>query len=100
MSSPERSEDYKVGERIDHVAAMTLNDSDHSMATRLYQNTAKAHFDAQAMTASPAGRRLVYGGHVMSVCKALSYDGLENVLTILAIHGGRHVSPSFAGDTL
>ena len=93
-------EDYAVGERIDHGAAMTVNDSDHSLATRLYQNTAKAHFDAHAMAATAMGRRLVYGGHVMSLCKSLAYDGLENVLGMLAIHGGSHVAPVFAGDTL
>lgn len=93
-------EDYRVGERIDHLGAMTINDSDHSIATRLYQNTAKAHFDGFAMSETPAGKRLVYGGHIMSICKALSYDGLENALGILAINGGSHVSPSYAGDTI
>ncbi len=93
-------EDYAPGERIDHPAGMTINESDHASATRLYQNTAKAHFDAQLMSASPMRRRLVYGGHVMSLCKSLSYDGLENVLTLLAINGGSHLAPSFAGDTL
>lgn len=93
-------DDYAAGERIDHGGAMTVNDSDHSMATRLYQNTARAHFDAHAMAATPMGRRLVYGGHVMSLCKSLAYDGLENMLGILAINGGSHVAPTFAGDTL
>ncbi|HWT35318.1 MAG TPA: MaoC family dehydratase [Paraburkholderia sp.] len=91
-------EDYEIGERIDHPGAMTVNDSDHSIATRLYQNTAKAHFDARAAVAG--GKRLVYGGHVMSICKALGYDGLENALSILAINAGSHVNPTFAGDTL
>lgn len=93
-------QDYEPGERIDHDAAMTINDSDHSLATRLYQNAAKAHFDAHRMARQPQGRRLVYGGHVISLCKALAYDGLENVLSILAINGGSHVNPSFAGDTI
>lgn len=93
-------EDYAVGERIDHGGAMTVNDSDHSSATRLYQNTAKAHFDAHSMAGNPMGRRLVYGGHVMSICKSLAYDGLENVLGLLAINAGSHVAPVFAGDTL
>ena len=92
-------DDYEVGERIDHPGAMAVNDSDHSIATRLYQNTAKAHFDARAASAG-GGRRLVYGGHVMSLCKALAYDGLENALTMLAINAGSHVNPTFAGDTL
>ncbi|WP_322102978.1 MaoC family dehydratase [Paraburkholderia sp. J41] len=92
-------EDYAVGERIDHPGAMAVNDSDHSIATRLYQNTAKAHFDARAASANE-GRRLVYGGHVMSICKALAYDGIENALTMLAINAGTHVNPTLAGDTL
>lgn len=92
-------EDYAVGERIDHPGAMTINDSDHSIATRLYQNTARAHFDGHAM-ASNGGQRLVYGGHIISVCHALAYDGLENGLSILAINGGSHVNPTHAGDTI
>lgn len=92
-------DDYVVGERIDHPGAMTINDSDHSLATRLYQNTARAHFDGHAM-ALAGGQRLVYGGHVISVCRALAYDGLENGLSILAINGGSHVNPTHAGDTI
>jgi 2-methylfumaryl-CoA hydratase len=93
-------EDYAPGERIDHPSAMTINDSDHSLATRLYQNTAKVHFDARLMAATPAGKRLVYGGHIISVCRALAYDGLENVLGVLALNGGSHVAPTYAGDTV
>ncbi len=96
---PDLWEDYEVGERIDHLAAMTINDSDHSTATRLYQNTARAHFDGFAM-ARRGGQRLVYGGHIISICKALSYDGLENCLAMLAINGGSHVNPTYAGDTI
>jgi 2-methylfumaryl-CoA hydratase len=93
-------EDYQPDERIDHLNAMTINDSDHSMATRLYQNTAKVHFDARLMATTPAGKRLVYGGHIISVCRALAYDGLENVLGVLALNGGSHVAPTYAGDTI
>jgi 2-methylfumaryl-CoA hydratase len=52
------------------------------------------------MARLPAGKRLVYGGHVMSICRSLAYDGLENGLGILAINGGSHVNPVFSGDTL
>jgi 2-methylfumaryl-CoA hydratase len=92
-------DDYAIGERIDHPGAMTINDSDHSIATRLYQNTAKVHFNGFAMAAA-GGQRLVYGGHVISLCTALAYDGLENSLSIAAINGGSHVNPTFAGDTI
>jgi len=95
-----RWEDYMIGERIDHPAGMTLDESDHTFATRLYQNPARLHFDAHMMRASAFGRRLVYGGHVISVCRALSYEGLENALLIAAINAGSHCNPTFAGDTL
>lgn len=93
-------EDYQVGERINHAAGMTINDSDHSLATRLYQNNARLHFDAHMMASSPMKQRLVYGGIVISACRALSFEGLENALQILAINGGTHANPCFAGDTI
>jgi len=98
--SPWLWDDYALGERIDHPAGMTLDESDHTLATRLYQNNARLHFDAYLMANNDFGRRLVYGGHVISVCRALAYEGLENVLSIAAINGGTHVNPTFAGDTL
>jgi 2-methylfumaryl-CoA hydratase len=93
-------DDYEPGERIDHPSGMTLEEADHTLATRLYQNTARVHFDELAMKGTPFGRRLVYGGHVISVCRALSYDGLENAFAIGAINAGAHTNPTFAGDTL
>jgi 2-methylfumaryl-CoA hydratase len=93
-------EDYRVGLRIDHPAGMTLDESDHVFATRLYQNTARVHFDALMMCGTPKVPRLVYGGQVIAVCRALAYDGLENVVEMLAINGGMHCAPPFACDTL
>ena len=87
-------------EPIKHPAGMTIEESDHTLATRLYQNTARVHFDLHHMKDSRFARRLVYGGHVMSICRALSYDGLENVLSMVAINSGSHHNPTFAGDTL
>ena len=93
-------EDYLPGERINHPSGMTINDSDHSLATRLYQNNARLHFDGHAMQSSSFGKRLVYGGVVISACRALSFEGLENALSILAINAGTHANPCFAGDTI
>ncbi len=89
-------EDYQIGERINHAAGMTINPADHTLATRLYQNNARLHFDDHLM----AGKRLVYGGVVISLCRALSFEGLENAISILAINAGTHANPSFAGDTI
>jgi 2-methylfumaryl-CoA hydratase len=36
--------DYEAGERIDHIDGMTVEEAEHQLATRLYQNTAKVHF--------------------------------------------------------
>lgn len=92
-------DDFTVGERLNHPAGMTVDDSDHTLATKLYQNNAKLHFDDLAMQQSDFGKRLMYGGHVISICRALSYDGLENALFIAAINAGTHANPSFGGDT-
>jgi len=93
-------EDYTPGETIHHPGGMTIEEADHMTATRLYQNTARIHFDAFLARGNPFGRRLVYGGHVISLCRALSYDGLENAFAVTAIHGGAHANPTFAGDTI
>jgi 2-methylfumaryl-CoA hydratase len=43
---------------------------------------------------------MVYGGHVISVAHALTFDGFENLIDIAAWNAGSHVAPTFAGDTL
>jgi len=94
---PHRLGDYSVGEKIDHVDGVTIEEADHLLATRLWQNTAKVHFNTQARE---DGRRLIYGGHVISLARALSFNGLANAQFITAINAGSHVSPCFAGDTV
>lgn len=93
-------DDYEVGERIDHVDGVTIEESDHMLATRLYQNTAKVHFDQHAQASSAIGRRLIYGGHVISLARALTFNGLGNALSVAAINGGSHANPTFAGHTI
>jgi 2-methylfumaryl-CoA hydratase len=93
-------DDYAVGERIDHRDGTTVEEAEHAMATRLYQNTAKVHFNRHSESRGRFGRRLIYGGHVISLARALSFNGLANACRIAALNGGRHVGPCFAGDTL
>ncbi len=93
-------DDYEVGEKIDHIDGMTIEEAEHATATRLYQNTAKVHFDAVQTKDTRFGRRLMYGGHVISIARELSFNGLEKVLAILAWNGGAHANPTFAGDTI
>ncbi len=94
---PHRLGDYEVGEIIDHVDGVTIEEAEHMMATRLWQNTAKVHFDA---TARPDGARLIYGGHVISLARALSFNGLANAQVMVALNGGAHANPCFAGNTV
>lgn len=98
--SQHRFDDYQVGEKINHVDGMTVEEAEHQIATRLYQNTAKVHFDAHAQKDSRFGKRLIYGGVVISIARALSFNGLANAAEMLAINGGTHTGPLFAGDTI
>jgi 2-methylfumaryl-CoA hydratase len=93
-------EDYEPGERIVHPQGMTVEDAEHQSATRLYQNTARVHFNDVMQKKSRLGRRIIYGGHIISLSHALSFDGLENAIRVLAFNGGTHSNPTVGGDTL
>lgn len=94
---PHRWSDYEIGEVIDHVDGVTVDEAEHMMATRLWQNTAKVHFDA---TLREDGRRLVYGGHIISMARALSFNGLANAQIVAGLNGGAHANPCYSGDTI
>ena len=93
-------DDYQIGEKIDHIDGMTVEEADHMTATRLYQNTAKVHFNEHTEKEGRLGRRIIYGGHIISLVRMLSFNGLSNAFKILAINNGKHVSPSVAGNTI
>jgi len=98
--SPHRFGDYQAGEKIDHVDGITVEEAEHMTATRLYQNTARIHFDGFSAAQGRFGKRLIYGGHVISLARAISFNGLANAFHIAAVNGGRHVAPLFAGGTV
>jgi 2-methylfumaryl-CoA hydratase len=98
--SPHLWDDYESGEKIDHINGFTIEEAEHMMATRLYQNTAKVHFNQFNESQGRFGRRLIYGGHVISLARAISFNGLANACLIAAINGGRHVNPAFGGNTV
>ena len=93
-------EDYEPGERIVHPQGMTVEDAEHQMATRLYQNNARVHFNEMLQKKSRLGARIIYGGHIISLCHAIAYDGTENALRVLGFNAGAHANPTVAGDTL
>lgn len=98
--SPRRWGDYAPGETLDHVDGMTVEEAEHQLATRLFQNPARVHFNQHLQQNERFGRRLVYGGYVISLARALSFNGLANAFHVTAINAGRHVAPCFAGDTV
>jgi len=93
-------EDYEPGERIMHPQGFTLEDAEHQMATRLYQNNARVHFNEVLQKKSRLGTRIIYGGHIISTAHCIAFDGLENALRVLAFNAGAHANPTVAGDTL
>ena len=93
-------EDYTVGERLNHPDGITIDNSDHTLATKLYQNNAKIHFNAHMMQKSPMEERLIYGGHIISLCRSISFNGLGNAMWFYGINAGTHAHPTFAGDTI
>jgi len=93
-------EDYEVGERLNHIEGITIDNSDHTLATKLYQNNAKVHFNDHMMQSTPMKQRLMYGGHVISIARSISFNGLQNAQWIYAINSGAHSNPTYAGDTI
>ena len=91
-----RFDDYAVGERVLHFDGQTLNHSDHMSFTRLFQNSAKVHFDA-VMT---NGKPLIYGGVPISLGYAMALNGFENRVGIAGINSGAHTAPVHSGDTV
>jgi len=98
--SPHKWGDYSIGERIDHVDGVTIEEGDHMMAARAFQNTARVHFDQFQAASGRFKRRLIYGGHIISLTRALSFNGLANAYCLAGINAGQHVAPCFAGDTI
>ena len=64
---------------------------------RLTLNVATVHTDA---TGSAHGRRLVYGGHTISIAAAHVTRALPRLATIVAWSGCDHLGPVFEGDVL
>ena len=93
-------DDYDINEEIDHLDGQTIEEAEHQIATRLYQNNARVHFNNHIEKDGRFGKRIIYGGYIISLARAISCNGLANAFKILAIHSGRHSAPTFAGDTI
>ena len=88
-------EDLARGQRFAVEAGETVTGAPE--LARLTLNVATAHTDA---TLSSHGRRLVYGGHTISVAAAHATRAIPAVATILAWRSCEHIAPVFEGDVL
>jgi len=87
--------DVSVGSHYDVEARDTVTGAPE--LARLTLNLARAHTDADA---SAYGRRLVYGGHTISMAGAQITRALPNLVTLVAWRGCDHTAPVFEGDRL
>jgi 2-methylfumaryl-CoA hydratase len=88
-------DDIEAGTRYVVEAADTVTSAPELARQTL--NLAQAHTDAAA---SPYGRRLVYGGHTISMASAQLSRALPNLVTLIAWRGCDHRAPVFEGDRL
>jgi acyl dehydratase len=88
-------EDIESGTRYVIEAADTVTSAPELARQTL--NLAQAHTDASA---SPYGRRLVYGGHTISMASAQLGRALPNLVTLIAWRSCDHRAPVFEGDRL
>lgn len=92
--------DYEINEEIHHLDGQTIEEAEHQLATRLYQNNARVHFNQHVERDGRFGKRIIYGGYIISLARAISCNGFANTLKIAAIHSGKHSAPTFSGDTI
>ena len=92
--------DYSEEEEIHHLDGQTIEEAEHQIATRLYQNNARVHFNQHIEKSGRFGKRIIDGGYIISLARAISCNGLANTFKLAAIHSGKHSAPTFAGDTI
>ena len=87
--------DLNPGARFDVEARDTVTAAPELV--RLTLNMAMTHTDASR---SVYGKRLVYGGHTISMAAAQLSRALPNIVTIVAWHSCDHLAPVFEEDIL
>ena len=91
--------DYEPGERIAHPQGITIEEAEHQMATRLYQNTARVHFNQHQQQASRSAAASSTAATSSRRARALVRRARER-RRHGGVNGGSHTNPTFAGDTL
>lgn len=87
--------DYEIGERIDHVDAMTVTGAEERLARGLWRTAVTR----RALSGQPGGDA-IGAAHALSIARTLTFNGLANAFHIAAINGARHLAPLAAGDVV
>jgi itaconyl-CoA hydratase len=94
-------EDFEVGAKFKHSRGTTVGEAENQLLTKLVMNTADAHFNEDAMSRTPFGKRLVFGLVTGSIVMGLAtQDIAENAVAEVALDKLRFRAPVFHGDTL
>jgi len=90
-----QSGSIRIGEKVSIEARDTVTLAPELV--RLTQNLAMTHTDADR---SVYGKRLVYGGHTISMAAAQLSRAIPDLVTLLGWYHCDHTSPVFEGDVL
>jgi acyl dehydratase len=94
-------EDFSVGQRMRHARGKTVTDVEVETLCHLVMNTAAGHFDEHAMSASPFGRRIAFGGITAAIVIGLAMeDTAEEAVEEVGLDAVRFRTPVVVGDTL
>jgi len=94
-------EDFTPGRRWRHARGATVGEVENQALSKLVMNSAQAHWNEDAMKATPFGQRLVFGFITASMVIGLAtQDTAEHALAEIALTGVRFPAPVFHGDTL
>ncbi len=91
--------DYELGERIDHIDGLHVDEGLQMAAARFFQNPARQH-PMPFTDERSRGAWLVSGGLVLALARSLSFNGLGNAVHVSAINAARYVAPVFTGSTI
>jgi acyl dehydratase len=94
-------EDFEVGAKIRHARGKTVTPLENVYITNMVMNTAHGHFNEDAMSKTPFGQIISYGGVNFSLVLGLSsQDCVENALAELGLDNIRLSKPVVHGDTI
>ncbi|WP_063044321.1 MaoC family dehydratase [Nocardia pseudovaccinii] len=96
-----RFEDFTPGDRMRHYRGTTVTDVEGQLLSKLVMNSAQAHFNDDAMAATPFGQRIVFGLLTASLVVGMAtQDTAEDAIAEIALDKLRFRAPVVNGDTI